>query len=79
MPNQYEYSKVFFDRWYRPQYTTIIVAGDVTPEQVLPLVEKYWGGWKRGTATPAAIPQEPAPKGPQYVARAVAERHAALM
>ena len=22
MPNQYEYSKVFFERWYRPQYTT---------------------------------------------------------
>ena len=29
MPNEYEYSKVFFERWYRPQYTTIIVAGDV--------------------------------------------------
>ena len=46
MPNQYAYSKMFFERWYRPQYTTVIVAGDVTPEQVLPLVEKYWGGWK---------------------------------
>ena len=22
MPNEYEYSKVFFERWYRPQYTT---------------------------------------------------------
>ncbi|HEY7369581.1 MAG TPA: insulinase family protein, partial [Thermoanaerobaculia bacterium] len=37
MPNQYEYSKTFFARWYRPEYTTIIVAGDVTPEEVLPL------------------------------------------
>src|SRR6185436_2452658 len=26
MPNQYAYSKVFFARWYRPQYTTIVVA-----------------------------------------------------
>src|SRR5207253_9927216 len=34
MPNQYAYSKVFFNRWYRPEYTTIIVAGDVTPEKV---------------------------------------------
>src|SRR3954470_5705764 len=49
MPNEYEYSKVFFSRWYRPQFTTIIIAGDVTPEQVLPVVEKYWGGWKPGT------------------------------
>jgi zinc protease len=66
MPNEYEYSKLFFQRWYRPQYTTVIVAGDVTPEQVLPLVEQYWGGWKGGTATPADIPKEPAPKGPKY-------------
>ena len=29
MPNQYEYSKAFFERWYRPEYTTLIVAGDV--------------------------------------------------
>jgi len=48
MPNEYAYSKVFFQRWYRPQYTTIIVAGDVTAEQVMPLVDKYWGGWKPG-------------------------------
>jgi zinc protease len=67
MPNEYEYSKVFFQRWYRPQFTTIIVAGDVTPEEVLPMVEKYWGGWKPGSAAPAAIPTEPAPKGPLYV------------
>jgi len=66
MPNEYAYSKVFFERWYRPQYTTMIVAGDVTPEQVLPMIEKYWGGWKGGGAVPPAIPKEPAPKGPLY-------------
>ena len=67
MPNEYAYSKLFFERWYRPQYTTVIVAGDVTPEQVVPLVEKYWGGWKGGTtAATVTIPREPAPKGPQY-------------
>ncbi|MHB0971196.1 MAG: M16 family metallopeptidase [Thermoanaerobaculia bacterium] len=65
MPNQFEYSKVFFDRWYRPEYTTVIVAGDVTPEEVFPLVEKYWGGWKRGTYK-VDIPQEPGPKAPVY-------------
>lgn len=68
MPNQYEYSKVFFDRWYRPQFTTVIVAGDVTPETALPLVEKYWGGWQKATPTPKVeIPQEPPPSGPIYV------------
>lgn len=66
-PNEYAYSKTFFERWYRPEHTTIIVAGDVTAEQVMPMIEKYWGGWKTGTTTPPVIPQEPAPKGPMYV------------
>ncbi len=65
MPNQFEYSKVFFDRWYRPENTTIIVAGDVTADEVMPLVQKHWGDWKRGTYK-ATIPAEPAPKGPKY-------------
>ncbi len=65
MPNQYAYSKEFFKRWYRPEYTTIIVAGDVTPDQVMPLVQKYWGNWQRGTYK-ATIPQEPAQKAPKY-------------
>jgi zinc protease len=67
MPNEYEYSKVFFQRWYRPQYATVIIAGDVTPEQVMPLVEKYWGVWKSGPPAGTEIPKEPAPKAPQYV------------
>lgn len=65
MPNQYEYSKLFFSRWYRPEKTTIIVAGDVTPEQVFPLVEKYWGDWKQGTFK-VDIPQEAEHNGPIY-------------
>jgi predicted Zn-dependent peptidase len=63
MPNQFEYSKVFFDRWYRPEYTTVIVAGDVKADEVLPLVEKYWGPWKAGTYK-VDVPVEPQPSGP---------------
>jgi len=47
MPNQYEYSKTFFQRWYRPENTAIIVAGDVDPAKVIPLVEKYWGAMEQ--------------------------------
>ncbi|MEO8430053.1 MAG: pitrilysin family protein [Acidobacteriota bacterium] len=65
MPNQFDYSKTFFARWYRPAYTTIIVAGDVDPVEVRRLVEKYWGAWKGGP-NDVVIPQEPAPKGPVY-------------
>ena len=65
MPNQYEYSKVFFDRWYRPENTTVMVVGDVEPEPTIALVEKYWSMWERGSYS-AAIPAEPPPKGPSY-------------
>jgi zinc protease len=63
MPNQFEYSKAFFDRWYRPEYATVIVAGDVSAAEVLPLVEKYWGSWKAGSYK-VDVPAEPAPSGP---------------
>ena len=65
MPNEYEYSKTFFSRWYRPERTTIIVAGDVDPDRVFALVEKYWGDWQRGTFS-VDIPQETTHNGPVY-------------
>ncbi len=66
MPNQYEYSKKFFDRFYRPEYTTILVVGDVTPEQVNALAEKYFGQWQRGSYV-SVIPQEPEQTETRYV------------
>lgn len=65
MPDQIEYAREFFQRWYRPEYTTVIVAGDVEPSKVIALVRKYWGMWERGGYA-AEIPREPAPKGPVY-------------
>ena len=58
MPNQYAYSLTFFDRFYRPEYATIVVVGDVTPEKVNTLAQQYFGDWKRGTYKPE-IPKEP--------------------
>jgi zinc protease len=65
MPNQYAYSKEFFKRYYRPEYTTIIVAGDVKPDEVFKLVDQYWSGWKRGNYK-ASIPAEPPATKPVY-------------
>lgn len=64
MPNEYEYSRQFFHRYYRPEYTTIIVAGDVNKDRVRSLVESYWGEWKRGSYR-ADIPSEPPQDGPR--------------
>jgi zinc protease len=64
MPNQYEYSLKFFDRYYRPEYTTILVVGDIHPKAVRQAVDKFWSGWKHGNYKPD-IPAEPPQEGPR--------------
>ncbi|MFN0157116.1 MAG: M16 family metallopeptidase [Bacteroidota bacterium] len=49
MPNQYQYSLTFFDRWYRPEHCALIVVGDVNHDKLLTLAKKYYTDWKRGT------------------------------
>lgn len=65
MPNQFDYSLEFYDRFYRPEYTTIIVVGDVTPAKVESLAKEYFGKWERGSYK-AEIPVEPEQKGTRY-------------
>ncbi len=65
MPNQYDYSIKFFNRYYRPEKTTIILAGDLDVQKTFKLVEKYWGDWKRGGYS-ADVPKEAEPAGPVY-------------
>jgi zinc protease len=64
MPNQYAYSKVFFDRWYRPENCTVLVTGDVKHEELVSLAKQYYGGWKRGGGS-VSIPIEPPQNGPR--------------
>ena len=61
MPNQYQYSLEFYKRYYRPEYTTILLAGDVSREKTLELVTKHFGSWERGNYRPT-IPAEPPQK-----------------
>jgi zinc protease len=63
MPELYEYSKLFHGRYYRPEYTTLILAGDVDPSDAPRMIEDLWGDWKRGEFVDA-IPQEPPLGGP---------------
>jgi zinc protease len=59
MPNQYDYSVQFFNRFYRPEYCTVLVVGDVTPEKVNSLAEKYFGSWKKGNYRTTVTPEPP--------------------
>ncbi|HEX8169778.1 MAG TPA: pitrilysin family protein, partial [Thermoanaerobaculia bacterium] len=64
MPNQYEYSLEFFRRYYRPEYTTILLVGDVTRERALKLTQEKFGAWQRGNYKPE-IPAEPPQDAPR--------------
>lgn len=65
MPNQYKYSLEFYNRYYRPEYCTIIVVGDVKADNVNSLSEKYFGEWQAGSYI-SEVPVEPEQKGTRY-------------
>ncbi len=52
MPRQYDYSKTFFDRFYRPDNVVILVTGDFEPQATLHLLKAAYGGWKPGYDAP---------------------------
>ncbi len=57
----------FYERWYAPNNAILVVAGDITADELRPLSEKYYGVIPPAD-TPARIrPQEP----PQRAAREV--------
>ncbi|HYU31460.1 MAG TPA: pitrilysin family protein, partial [Thermoanaerobaculia bacterium] len=60
MPGYYDYSRQFFQRFYRPENVTLLVVGDAQPQRVVELAKKYYGDWKKGyqaTAVQAEPPQ----------------------
>ena len=64
MPNHYDYSLQFYDRYYRPENCIVVVVGDFDPAELERLAAEYYGEWERGSFEPE-IPQEP----PQTEAR----------
>lgn len=51
--------KAFYDRYYRPSNAILSIAGDVTMDNVLPLVQKWFGEIEGGEAPVDSIPKEP--------------------
>jgi zinc protease len=63
-PNQYAYAWEFFKRYYRPEYATIVVVGDINSADVVSKVTRYFGDWKKGDFK-QTIPIEPEQKEPR--------------
>lgn len=57
MPQKYEYSRSFFNRYYRPDNCVIVVTGDVEPEATFALIEQHYGAWKSGYVAPKIKPE----------------------
>lgn len=57
MPEGYAYSLQFYDRFYKPEYCTLIIAGDFDPAAVEGLVRTHYAGWARGEYAPS-FPEE---------------------
>jgi len=52
--------KSYYSSVYRPDMTTVVVIGDVTPEQAKATFEKYFAGWTaQGPKPDVALPQVP--------------------
>ncbi|TAM25916.1 MAG: insulinase family protein [Rhodanobacter sp.] len=73
--------KAYHAQTYRPDMTTIVVVGDVTPAQAKAAVEKYFGTWKASGPKPDVIPQPVPLNKPSYtvVTNAYASQDRVLM
>jgi zinc protease len=55
--------KDYHTKTYRPDLTTIVVVGDVTPEQAKATVQRYFGQWKAEGGKPDVV-SKPVPVNP---------------
>lgn len=60
MPNEFAYSQLYKQRFYAPDNTILLVAGDFNHEDLMTYVRKHYGAWERsnyGLVTPEEPPQ----------------------
>ena len=65
MPDQIAYGQQFFERFYKPEYVSLIITGDVDVDATMAMVKKYWGKWQQGSFS-ADVPVEPKQLKPKY-------------
>jgi len=58
MPNQFEYSQLYKKRYYAPDNSVLLVAGDFDHDQLMELVKKYYSPWEKSGYT-LISPEEP--------------------
>lgn len=59
MPEGYDYSISFRNRYYRPENCVLLLSGDFDPAQAGQLIRKYYSPWRRGYVPPQIKPEPP--------------------
>lgn len=58
----------FYNNWIKPNNATLIVVGDFDMDELLPMVEKRFGNWKKGSTPKKNIAKvKESPKGKLYL------------
>jgi zinc protease len=55
----------FHRRWFKPNNATLVVAGDITLEQLQPMLEQAFASWTPGPVPAQALPQAALPRQPE--------------
>ena len=75
-----EDARAFYRTWYAPNNATLVIVGDVTPEEVMKLARQHFGPLAKKALPPRRITDEPRQLGPQQLTvRAPAELPYVLM
>ncbi len=59
MPEGYEYSLSFYNRYYRPENCVLLLAGDFDMNEAEKLIRQYYSPWERGYVPPQIKPEPP--------------------
>lgn len=54
--------KAYYETWFKPNISYLIVVGDVTPAQARSWAEKYFGSWQAAEAPPQEVPAAQPPE-----------------
>src|SRR5690606_292611 len=60
-------AKQYYSTYFRPNVAYMAVVGDVTVEEIKPVIEKYFGGWKKATVPVATYSNPVAPAARRVV------------
>ena len=62
--------RAFFNKYFKPDYATLVVTGDIKEKEIIPVFNKALGNWRKGNLPPLVMaPPQPEPLGVYFVHR----------